>query len=225
MKFTAIASTAAVTAGLLIASTAVADDGYYRPRGRLYRVTITNLTRGQILSPPVIFTHRDGFRLFELGQPASAEVAAIAEDVVNGPLETLLATSPKIAGQATAAAPVPPGQSVTLEVRATRGARYLGAIGMMVVTNDAFFGAQGLELPRRGTATYRAIGYDAGSEGNSELCSEIPGPPCGNPGVRNVADAEGYVHVHAGIHGIGDLVPSQHDWRNPVVLISVERVR
>ena len=228
MKNTIFATTAVLAVGALVASTAFAegDEDYgRRERGRLYRVTITNATRGQILSPPVIFTHRAGFRLFELGEAASAEVAAVAEDAVNGPLETLLSDSPKVADHVTGSGPVPPGQSTTLMVRARGRARYLGGISMLVVSNDAFFGAQGLALPRSGTVRYRAIAYDAGSEGNSELCSQIPGPPCGNPGVRNLATAEGFVHVHAGIHGIGDLIPSQHDWRNPVVQITITRVR
>ena len=223
MKQSILSNTAILAVGLLTASTALAEDDY-RPRGRQYEVTITNLTRGQILSPPVVFTHRDGFRIFEVGQPASAEVVAIAEDGVNGPMETLLAGSPKVSGQATAAGPVLPGQSTTLQVSARRRARYLGAIGMMVVTNDAFFAGQGLKLPRYGSVTYRVVGYDAGSEANSESCAEIPGPPCGNPGVRNLAGAEGYVHVHAGVHGIADLVPSQHDWRNPTVQITITRL-
>ena len=222
MKRIKIAITAAMLAGLSTASTATAED-YYRPKARTYEVTITNITRGQILSPPVIFSHKRGFRLFELGQPASAEVAAIAEDAVNGPLEDALAVDPKVYDQATGTAPIPPGQSATLTLQSARGARFFGAIGMLVVTNDAFFGAQGVKLPRHGSVSFRAVAYDAGSEGNSESCEEIPGPPCGNPGVRNVETAEGYVHVHAGIHGIGDLEPSQHDWRNPTVLITITR--
>ncbi len=59
---------------------------------------------------------------------------------------------------------------------------------------------------------------------NSEDCIYIPGPPCGNPGVRDTDGAEGFVHVHPGIHGIADLVPAAHDWRNPVALITIERI-
>jgi hypothetical protein len=36
--------------------------------------------------------------------------------------------------------------------------------------------------------------------------------------------AEGFVHVHAGIHGIKDLVPARDDWRNPVARIEVRRL-
>ena len=35
---------------------------------------------------------------------------------------------------------------------------------------------------------------------------------------------EGYVHVHAGIHGIGDLDASERDWRNPVAMVTIELV-
>lgn len=69
-----------------------------------------------------------------------------------------------------------------------------------------------------------AEAYDAGSEANSESCTYIPGPPCGNAEVRDTGDAEGFVHVHAGVHGIGDLDPAMHDWRNPVAEITIKRV-
>ena len=67
--------------------------------------------------------------------------------------------------------------------------------------------------------------YDAGSEMNSEDCAFIPGPPCGDVN-HNPAAAEGYVHIHAGIHGIsgGTLNPAQLDWRNPVALVEIKRM-
>ncbi len=34
-----------------------------------------------------------------------------------------------------------------------------------------------------------------------------------------------FVHVHAGIHGVADLVPAAHDWRNPVVEVVIQLVR
>lgn len=58
-----------------------------------------------------------------------------------------------------------------------------------------------------------------------ELCDHIPGPPCGKAFVRNTGGAEGYVHVHSGIHGIGDLVPEQFDWRNPVAEVVISPIR
>lgn len=197
----------------------------YHSRHRVYEVVITNLTRGQILSPPVVATHRPGFQIFEVGMPASPELAAVAEDASNAGLETLLDGNRRVSDRQSGGAPIPPGQSAAIEIRADRWSTRLSAVGMLVVTNDAFFGFNGVKLPRWGSATYRAVAYDAGSEGNSELCSQIPGPPCGNGGVRNTATAEGFVHVHAGIHGIGDLVPANHDWRNPTVQMTITRIR
>ena len=66
--------------------------------------------------------------------------------------------------------------------------------------------------------------YDAGSEANTESCLSIPGPPCGSAGFRDTADAEGFVHVHSGIHGIGDLAPQRYDWRNPGAYVTVRRI-
>ena len=37
--------------------------------------------------------------------------------------------------------------------------------------------------------------------------------------------AEGFVHIHAGIAGGGDLDPAATDWNNPVALVHIERIR
>jgi hypothetical protein len=87
-----------------------------------------------------------------------------------------------------------------------------------------FFAARKVRIPLKGKVHVYANAYDAGSEANAELCEHIPGPPCGNGGVRNIEGAEGYVHIHAGIHGIGDLEPDKADWRNPVVEIRIRPI-
>ena len=97
---------------------------------------------------------------------------------------------------------------------------------MLVSTNDAFAAVRGLRLPGGVGKSVRATGdaYDAGSEANTEDCAHIPGPPCDNGGVRVIEGAEGYIHIHAGIHGIEDLVPAYRDWRNPVIEVTVTRL-
>jgi hypothetical protein len=67
------------------------------------------------------------------------------------------------------------------------------------------------------------VAYDAGSEANTELCEHIPGPPCGNQ-ARMLTGAEGFVHVHRGIHGVGDLNEAAMDWNNPVVKVVIEKM-
>ena len=68
-----------------------------------------------------------------------------------------------------------------------------------------------------------ALAYDAGSETNTEDCASIPGPPCGNPGVRDTSNAEGFVHIHSGIHGVGDVTESTYTWDGPVALVEIKR--
>jgi hypothetical protein len=65
--------------------------------------------------------------------------------------------------------------------------------------------------------------YDAGSEVNSELCADIPGPPCGNPNVRHTMGAEGVISHHQGIMGTGDLDVMTYGWQEPVATITIER--
>ncbi len=189
----------------------------------LFEVTITNLTRSQTLTPPVLATHEAGFQLFVPGEAASPELFQLAEDGVTDPLVALLETIPEVHNVAVGDA-VPPGGSVTLEIEGGALARYLSAAGMLATTNDGFFSVRGVELPKRGGISVYATVYDAGSEGNSELCDHIPGPPCNNPGVRFTDEAEGFIHVHSGIHDLADLGASEWDWRNPAALIEIRRV-
>lgn len=190
---------------------------------RTYNVTVTNLTRGQVISPPLAVSHSRHMSLWEVGSPASTELVGIAEDAMYGPMTSLLESSPQVADFAMAAAPLPPGQSVTLQVDASFPFNQVSVLGMLVTTNDAFFGAEIPELPFRFMKDeYYAPAYDAGSEANTENCAEIPGPPCENIGVRVTDGAEGFVHVHAGVQGTSDLVPAMHDWRNPVAKVTIQ---
>ncbi|MDH3444157.1 MAG: spondin domain-containing protein, partial [Deltaproteobacteria bacterium] len=188
--------------------------------GNRFEVTVTNLTRGQIISPAVVASHSDDLSsIFTVGTPASSELAAVAEDAVIDPMITLLSADPEVMDVATilgAAGPIMPGESASVVVNARGRFRNFTVVGMLVSTNDAFFALNGRRGPNRGSESHYSPAYDAGSEANNEDCAFIPGPPCGNEGVRDPAGAEGYVHIHAGIHGIGSLAPADLDWRNPV---------
>lgn len=193
--------------------------------GHVYNVKITNVTRGQVITPPVLVSHTAGFELFRLGMPASPELTKLAEDGMSGDLVAQLANTHAVYDVATAAGPLLPGQSVTLQISVKRGFPQLSAVGMLASTNDAFFAMRGVQVPLFGKVDVEAGAYDAGTETNNESCVYIPGPPCGSGGVRDTSGAEGYVHVHAGIHGIADLDPAMHDWRNPVVEVAISKMR
>ena len=193
-------------------------------RARRYEVTITNISRGQIFSPPIVISHDENFRLFTLGAPASPQLYPLAEDGLTGPLSDHVGTLPSVFDHVAAGGPVLPGASITLEIRTKGRFRFVSAAGMLVTTNDAFFAVRAVRTLPNGTARIGAEAYDAGSEANSESCSYIPGPPCGSGGVRDTDNAEGYVHIHAGIHGTADLIPASDDWRNPVAEITIRPV-
>ncbi len=174
-------------------------------------IAVTNITRGQIISPVLIASHTARFEpLFELGLPASEELVAVAEDAVLDPLRNALMGDPEVLDVETLVGAggtvILPGESASIVV-ATRGKfRFLSMAAMLVTTNDAFFALRGVRVPRHATSVHHSSAYDAGSEVNNEDCDFIPGPPCGM-GKRD-PEKDGYVHVHAGIHGIGSLDPS-----------------
>ena len=208
--------------GLLAAAPVIsvaADDSM-----RTYAVSITNLTRGISFTPVMVATHQKGTRIYTLGQPPSDALATLAEGGDIGPLAALLSAMPK-SSVASSTGLLDPGQTVTVTISASKGASHLSLAAMMLPTNDGFIGVTDVALPRgKQSLAYLSSGHDAGSEPNDELCTNIPGPFCqglgGSPGVGG----EGHVHIHAGIHGIGNLAPSDYDWRNPVARITVRQV-
>ncbi len=193
-----------------------------------YEITITNLTKSQIFSPPLAVSHNESIRLFEAGQPAIPALYLMAEDGDNSGLVSLAGESDLIWDAASAGGPLLPGQSVTLEVGGQFGFDHVSVVGMLVITNDTFFAVNSLEVPAfrfkagfGGGVTVLADAYDAGSEANTESCDDIPGPPCGSGGVRVTGGAEGFIYISNGIHGIGDIAASEYDWRGPVARVQV----
>jgi hypothetical protein len=211
--------------GILVSGVAYAKD-----KTTLYAVTITNITRGQIISPPIVISHNKDFQLFSLGNPASAGLAFLAEQGDPIILETELSAMHSVFKYESAAGGIVPGASMTVEIETKKDFRFLSAAGMLVSTNDAFLAVQGVEVRKKDGMIVEARTYDAGSELNSELCEFVPGPtttdPCPTPEIgHDPSDSEGYVYVHSGIHGIADLDPAEYDWLNPVAAIMVQKVK
>jgi len=191
-----------------------------------YEVTITNITQAQSFTPQLLVTHPQSASLFELGQPASPELEALAEGGATGPLTDVVVNVAE--DVQTVDGLLGPGQSVTATVRARGGRRYLSVAAMLLPTTDTFVGVDGLRLPTQGSVTYCARAYDAGTEANDQLGARIPGPQCGGEPGSDPADTdEGFVHVSNGFHDLGGeaLAPATYDWRNPVARIVVRRIR
>ena len=116
-----------------------------------------------------------------------------------------------------------PGKSTTMTVSAKRATDNVSIGAMLGATNDAFFAVRDVALPwGHRSITYMADAYDAGSETNDELNSTVAG--LGGEGYSPNDSGEGFVHIHSGIHGIGDADPAVLDWRNPVAKIVIERI-
>ena len=226
-RFANLGCTLAVLCGLVVAPAAMATDD---PPGGRFEVTITKLTRGQQFTPILVATHKPSVKLFELGKPASAELATLAEEGNTAPLAAALSMLPDTGEVVSGNSLTNPGASKTFIVHGRGGFGLFSVAAMLIPTNDAFFAINGAALPRgHETLTLTALAYDAGSERNDELCASIPGPmfaECGGSGGGGapLGGEEGFVHIHAGIHGIGNFKAADRDWRNPVALITVRRL-
>lgn len=221
MKIRRTIAVLAVAGGLATTPAAV-DAGHGGGPTATYRVTVENIATGfQPLSPAGVVVHRRSASVWSTGAPATAAVAAIAEDADLGVFVDTYAQVPGVSASFVGgAAPFGPGGSSTFEFDARRGAR-VSLVSMLVNTNDAFTGLDSVRLGNR-TQVYEVGAYDAGTEVNNENSSHIPGPVGNNPFVR---DPEGGVITHhEGILGVGDTDPAVIGWEGPVARITIERI-
>ena len=212
----------------LAASANVSADYYYGGynKERSYEITVTNITKGQVFTPVLAAAHNKSIGLFELGEPASEPLAALAEGGATGPLQEVLeGASGQVMGTATSEGLLQAGDSYTFTLTTTAQFSKLSVAAMLLPTNDTFLALNTVKLPHYGTRTYFANAYDAGSETNDELCANIPGPQCGGAPLSPEDSGEGFVHIASGIHGEADLTKSAYDWRGAVAKVKVKRIK
>ncbi|MBT8048464.1 MAG: hypothetical protein HKN57_10200 [Xanthomonadales bacterium] len=232
---------------LVVASAMLSPVAMANGKDRLYQVTITNATLGQPVAPSVIATHDGSFRLFELGaapMPGDggyADYFALAAMAETGypfhVLDQVAASTGVWEAKVLATSNTPPvifpGGFNSTTISASGNAKYLSSVGMLGATNDAVYAVRGVMLPRGIGDTVHVSGsaYDAGSEANAESADTVGAlgatdeDPVSGVGINE--GGEGYIHVHAGIHGVGGmggLSAAVHDWRNPVVEVTIERI-
>ena len=189
----------------------------------IYEIQLTNVTANQAFTPRLAVTHTLG-QIFTLGDPALDELALIAESGDIAPLMALLETGGEIVTDIQVGdGLLMPGDTQTITIDGTPGTLF-SMFNMLIPTNDAFLGLNGVMLPNSGSVTYRATVYDAGSETNDEICSNIPGPVCGGVGSSPDDAGEGFIHVHRGIKGGGDLSAATYDWNNPAAVVTVTKI-
>ncbi len=189
--------------------------------GPQYRVSVTNITKSQYFTPIITVGHTSAISLFELGQPASEGIIAIAESGNIAPLQEALSGLSSVSTAASQGLLLP-GQTAEIVVSGNYNDMKLSLAAMLLPTNDTFVAIDSLTVPYFGSEVAYAYAYDAGSETNDELCANIPGPQCGGAPASPNDAGEGFVHISSGIHGIADLAPAVYDWRGPVAKVEVE---
>ncbi|MBM4257233.1 MAG: hypothetical protein FJ147_15200 [Deltaproteobacteria bacterium] len=187
----------------------------------------------QRLSTPVNHYCGKLFPATALGEQVSPQFATLVEDASPNALGVQLAGLPEVKEVIAAASPtntlIDPGKSWTMTVETTTIFSQLTLVSSLIPTNDAFIAVNGIAGPAGDNVVSLFVpAYDAGSERNDELCASLFGPSiteCGGAGGGgHPGGGEGFVHIHNGIHGVGNLTPALRDWRNPVARILIRRV-
>lgn len=181
------------------------DDGVAQE----YRINVTNLSNGQPLSPPGALLHDSKFSAWTVGAAASDELEQMAE---GGDASTVLAlqlNNPQYLGSTV----LLPGNSTEFTLTEENHSQdHLTLVGMLVNTNDAFTGINGIDLGdmKSGDSqtVYTSV-YDAGTEANSEIAGTIPGPadPGGEGYNTDRDDWTSVVTHHGGVVGQQDTHP------------------
>jgi hypothetical protein len=78
-----------------------------------YEVTITNLTSGQPLTPPVLATHRRPVHMFQVGSQSTFELKEIAENGNLEPMLTSLNSNPPVSDVEAGTVPLVPPERGT----------------------------------------------------------------------------------------------------------------
>ena len=207
-----------------------------------FDVTITNLTNGIYFTPFLVAAHPAGSNLFVAGQPASANLQAMAE---GGDISGLEADANGL-GATVVANPagglLAPTGSTTFNMNTdgTSNDR-LSIVAMLLPTNDAFAGLNAIEIPTEpGTSKFAVPASAAGPEATDDILNGggapgVPGMPADPGGLAGTgasgaaaADVNPNVHIHRGAlgdtdaaAGSSDLDSRVHRWLNPVVRVTV----
>lgn len=227
-----------------------------RSNRRRFRVTVTNLAGGQFLTPPALAVHTADVEVFAVGDPANEPTKEVAENGNLGPLVALTEESDAITDATVGSAPLVPKDDpggtgfpyfTSLEITAPRRRNvpferteenyFLSFVSMLIATNDGFAGLDTVPLPSEvnESRSYYAIGYDAGTEENTERFADMVPPAQGlsGRGIEGVSGTgqsdpdlatDGVIAPHEGITGRGDLEPAFFDWDDPVAAVQVERL-
>lgn len=207
-----------ILSSLILSFQSMAETG-----NRTYEVTLTNLTKGQPFTPPLLALSEETFNLYNLGNEATPGLKELARDGKTDPLKEELKVNMEVSSTLTGEGLIFPGKSQTFKF-AAKQMNYLSLVTMLAKTNDAFTGGKNisLNLMMGESKTLFLNTYDAGAEINNELATYVPGL-----GAHDVTtkESEGFVHPHPGIYGIGDLNPLTDAFSAISAKVVIKRVK
>lgn len=214
-----------ILAGLLL-------QGCKHDQPRTFAVTVTNLTDNQPFSPLAAVTHEIVYQGVSVGVSASDGLERLAESGDNSAFLAEADADSNVEMSVSGSGLILPGETEDLVLYAKKNAYLLSLASMLVNTNDGIVVIDGMDLGNLKPGEkvfYFAAAYDAGTEGNSEAMSDIPGPAGGGEGYNADRDDRNVVAVHAGVIGNEDGLPgsvlsNSHRFDNPVARVVVTRI-
>tara|TARA_R110001583_G_scaffold8952_3_gene42263 strand:+ start:7627 stop:8346 length:720 start_codon:yes stop_codon:yes gene_type:complete len=192
----------------------------------IYEVTLSNITQGQIFSPPALTTHQAGMKLWQAGETASIALETLAESGDSSQLITLTG----IESSQVSPSAVMPGDAYnwTLEL-AQDASKSISVATMLINTNDGFTGITDMDLSSLALGdSYQKMlmVYDAGTEENDEIAIPGSGGEAFNASRSGDVDR---VYAHAGVlteHELsGSLLSAEHKFDNPAGKLIIKRVQ
>lgn len=200
-----------------------------------YRITLSNLTNHQPLSPLAVVLHKAGYQSWQTGAAASSGLEKLAEGGDTTDFLAAADANKKVYTSAAGNGLILPGASDSVELEAKvkeDDHLQLSLATMLVNTNDAFAGvaAHALDDLEVGESQrFYVHAYDAGTEGNSETAATIPGPAGGGEGYNSARDDVDFVSIHAGVVTADDglstsALDESYRFNGPVAMVTVTRM-
>ena len=200
-----------------------------------FDVTVSNLTNAQPLSPIAVIAHQSGYAVFAIGSASSVGLEELAEGGDNTALIAEADADAMVVGSVSGGAPIGPAGSETVTVEVLEsdltGLR-ISIVTMLVNTNDAFTSLNtAVESMAVGDVlSFYGVAYDAGTEADTEMAADMPGPAGGGTGFDAVRDDQAdLVAMYSGVVSQDDGLASsdlteQHRFDNPVARFRITRI-
>lgn len=218
-----------------LALTSCGGSGGNSEAKKTYKISVTNVTANQALSPAAIVLHTPSYHIFQAGDAASVALEKLAE---SGDNKQVLSEAKTDSGflASSSSEHIAPGETETIELSISEDedSVYISVASMLVDTNDAFVGVASDKIESLGKGESFSMHvpvWDAGTEANTETADTIPGPAGGGEGFNasRAGDAN-FVGIHQGVITSADglatsVLGESHRFDNPGAMLRVERMQ